>query len=227
MGSQVITIAQQKGGAGKTTLAVHLAVSLMQRGYRIAVIDTDPQGTLSRWHQLREEVLGKDKACLQFSSTSGWRVGSEVSRLRRTSDIILIDSPPHVETDARTAIRSADFALVPVQPSPADLWATEGTLRFCKAERIPFRIVFNRVNPNARLTEMIREELGDSVLSILGNRVVFASALLEGKGVTETAPHSAAAEEIEVLTDELLRIMSYKKRVKAKDYSESRAAEVA
>ncbi len=222
---QVITIAQQKGGAGKTTLAVHLAVSLMQRGYRVSVIDTDPQGTLTRWHELR--MLDPDLAGLQCVTSSGWRVGSEVSRLRRTCDIILIDSPPHVESDARTAIRTADLVLVPVQPSPADLWATEGTLRFCQSERIPFRIVFNRVHPSARLTELIREQLGDTVLSVLGNRVVFASSLMEGKGVTESAPYSLASDEVEDLTDELLTFIRLKKRVRSRDARESRAAEVA
>lgn len=216
MACQVITIAQQKGGAGKTTLAVHLAVCLMQHGYRVTVIDTDPQGTLSKWFSLREAKLGQDLAGLQFCSTSGWRVGSEVSRLRRTCDIILIDSPPHVETDARTAIRAADHVLVPIQPSPADIWATQATLKYCKTEKIPFRIVFNRVNSNARLSEMIREQLGSHVLSVLGNRVVYASTLMEGKGVTESAPHSVAADEIEELTDELLGWLSENGKAKSR-----------
>jgi len=96
MEAKVITIAQQKGGAGKTTLAIHLAVAWSQRGKRVAVVDIDPQGSLTYWHKLREQRFGEDYTGLTFSALSGWRVGSEIARLKRHHDIIIIDSPPPI-----------------------------------------------------------------------------------------------------------------------------------
>src|SRR5690606_34037651 len=120
-----ITIAQQKGGAGKTTMAAHLAVALAQKGNRVGILDIDPQGSLSHWHGIREKTYGEGYTGLQHVAVSGWRVASEVSRMKKQCDFIIIDSPPHTETEARTAIRAADLILLPVQPSPTDLWATK------------------------------------------------------------------------------------------------------
>lgn len=199
----VITIAQQKGGAGKTTLAAHLAVAWSQRRKRVAVVDIDPQGSLTQWHKLREERFGEEYTGITFAAISGWRVGAEVNRLKREHDIIIIDSPPHTETEARTAIRNADLVLVPVQPSPTDLWATQGTLDLAKAEGLPVKVILNRVNPNSRLAQKIAEELPSLSRLTLGNRVLFAAALMEGLGVTEAEPKSPAAEEIKALAKEI------------------------
>ncbi len=203
MRQKVITIAQQKGGAGKTTVAVHLTVALAQKGYRVAVVDIDPQGSLTQWHKIREERLGEGYTGMHFSTLSGWRVGTEVSRLKRHYDIILIDSPPHVETEARTAIRAADLVLIPVQPSPTDLWATQATVTLAKNEKIPVRTVLNRVAANSRLVEQIRAQLPELAATTLGNRVAFASAIMEGRGVTEVDPRSAASVEIKALVSEI------------------------
>jgi chromosome partitioning protein len=201
--AKVITVAQQKGGAGKTTVAAHIAVALSQKGNRVAVIDIDPQGSLGYWHRLREEKLGEGYTGLVFNSLSGWRVGSEVSRLRKQCDYIVIDSPPHTETEARTAIRSADLIVVPVQPSPTDLWATKATLELAKNERLPVKVVLNRVLPNSRIASTISAELPELAETMLGNRVLFASALMEGRTATELEPNSLAAREIKLLVKEI------------------------
>ena len=203
--SKVITIAQQKGGAGKTTVAAHLAVALVQKGNRVAVLDIDPHGSLSHWHSIRETRYGEGYTGLTFAAVSGWRVGSEVSRLRKSCDFIIIDSPPHTETEARTAIRAADFILIPVQPSPTDLWATKPTLELAKAEKVPVKVLLNRVSANSKLAVKIAEELSELAETTLGNRVVFASSLMEGRGVTEVDPNSAAATEIKSLVKEILK----------------------
>ncbi len=222
MGQKVVTIAQQKGGAGKTTIAVHVAVALVQRGYRVALIDVDPQGSLTKWHYIREERFGEGNTGITFAALSGWRVASEVARLRRTHDIVLIDSPPHVESEARTAIRHADQIIIPVQPSPTDLWATMATVELCRVEEIPAHIVLNRVNPQSRIYERVKQELKGMLLGTLCNRVIFASSLMEGFGVTEVAPSSPAAEEVKHLT---LRITNLLKR--AEEEQEDTLAEYA
>jgi len=207
MSEKVITIAQQKGGAGKTTVAIHLAVALSQRGKRVAIVDIDPQGSLTQWHMIREERFGEGYTGLTFAALSGWRVGSEVARLRRNHDIIIIDSPPHTETEARTAIRNADLIIVPVQPSPTDLWATKATVDLANAEKVPVRVLLNRVPANSKLAQTITKDLSSLAKSTLGNRVLFASSLMEGRCATETAPGSPAALEVKAFAEEVSRIL--------------------
>ena len=204
---KVITVAQQKGGAGKTTVAAHIAVALSQKGRRVAVIDIDPQGSLTHWHKIREERLGEGYTGLTFAAVSGWRVASEVNRLKRNHDYVVIDSPPHTETEARTAIRSADLIVIPVQPSPTDLWASKATLELAKAENIPVRVLLNRVSAHSKLAATIAAELSHLADTMLGNRVLFASALLEGKCATEVDPGSLAALEIKALIKEMLKLL--------------------
>jgi chromosome partitioning protein len=206
--SKVITIAQQKGGAGKTTVAAHIAVALSQKGNRVAVIDIDPQGSLTHWHKIREERFGEGYTGLTFSSVSGWRVGSEVSRLRRLCDYVIIDSPPHTETEARTAIRSADLIIIPVQPSPTDLWASKATIELAKHEKVPVRVVLNRVSAHSKIAEKIASELTELAENTLGNRVLFAAALMEGRCATEVDPSSVAAKEIKALVNEIVKLIS-------------------
>ncbi|MDX2113642.1 MAG: ParA family partition ATPase [Alphaproteobacteria bacterium] len=208
--AKIITIAQQKGGAGKTTLAAHLAVALSQKGNRVAIVDIDPQGSLSHWHRIREEKFGEGYTGLTFTALSGWRVGSEVARLQKTQDFVIIDSPPHTETEARTAIRSADLIVIPVQPSPTDLWATKATLELAKAEKIPVRVVLNRVSANSKMASMIADELPQLAETTIGNRVLFAAALMEGRTATELEPTSHAAREIKALVKELLQLVADK-----------------
>jgi chromosome partitioning protein len=204
----VITVAQQKGGTGKTTLAANLAATLAA-GRRIALLDIDPQRSLTRWHALRS-ARTEPTAVLTFSDVSGWRLTAELDRLKRGHDFVLVDSPPQIDTDARIAIRGADLVLVPVQPSPPDVWAAEGTLKLAAAERRPAAIVMNRVPPTSRLSGTIAAEMTARKLPLLrsaiGNRTGFASAFAEGLGVTETAPRSTAAKELQALLDELLEM---------------------
>jgi len=206
--SKVITIAQQKGGAGKTTLAAHIAVALSQKGNRVAVIDIDPQGSLTHWHKIREERFGEGYTGLNFAAVSGWRVGSEVTRLSRMCDYVIIDSPPHTETEARTAIRNADLIIIPVQPSPTDLWASKATIGLASNEKIPVRVVLNRVAANSRLAQTIAAELPEMAETTLGNRVLFAAALMEGRCATEVDPSSIAAKEIKALVNEIIAIVA-------------------
>ena len=197
--AKVITVAQQKGGAGKTTVAAHIAVALSQKANRVAVIDIDPQGSLSYWHKIREQKFGEGYTGLTFSAVSGWRVAGEVARLAKTHDYVVIDSPPHTETEARTAIRSADLIIIPVQPSPTDLWATKATLELAKHEKTPVRVVLNRVPASSRLAATIADEFDVLTETTLGNRVIFASSLMEGRCATEIDPNCTASQEIKSL----------------------------
>jgi len=206
MPAAVLTIAQQKGGAGKTTLAAHLSVALAAGGMRVAAIDIDPQGSLSHWAGLRRARLGEGRAP-EVLTLSGWRLPGALDRLRGTTDIVLVDSPPHAESDARTAIRGASLVLAPVQPSPVDLWASKATLELARAEARPVLLVVNRMPPRTALAQEMVATLAAAGIAVaaatLGNRVAFAASLAEGLGVTEHQPGGAAAEEIRLLAAEI------------------------
>ena len=153
MVAKIITVAQQKGGAGKTTLTAHLAVAYTAARKKVAVVDIDPQQSLTMWFRLREERFGDAGAGLLVNPIKGWRVRNEVERLARDHDVVLIDSPPHAETEAKIAVRSADLVVIPVQPSPMDVWATRPTLDLAAGEGTQVLVVLNRVPPRAKLNE--------------------------------------------------------------------------
>lgn len=207
--ARIFTIAQQKGGAGKTTLVAHLAIAFSTDGRRVALIDTDPQKSLTLWYRQRTAGSDRPDAGVSLESVEGWRARYEASRLARDHDLVLIDSPPHAETEAKMAIRCADLVIVPVQPSPMDVWATRPTLHLARQERVPALVVLNRVPPRALLTdEMVAEiEKAGAVLARtrLGNRVAYAGALAAGRSVGEAQPRGRAAAEIEALAREILR----------------------
>src|SRR5690242_7381521 len=121
MPAKIITIAQQKGGAGKTTIAAQLAVAYAAAGKRVGMVDIDPQGSLAMWFEVRKALVAENGAGVTFVQASGWRLSNELDRLNRDLDLILVDSPPHAETDVRIAVRAADMIMVPMQPSPMDL----------------------------------------------------------------------------------------------------------
>jgi chromosome partitioning protein len=207
MTAKVITIAQQKGGAGKTTLAAHLAVAFAKAGQRVALLDIDPQGSLAEWFKTRSAAPIANAHPLHVYDISGWRVAGEVTRLKSQHDLVIIDSPPHAETDAKVAVRAADLVLIPIQPSPMDVWATAPTVKLAEAERVPILIVLNRVPPRGKIVDLMRQELAAKKLPVaaaaVGNRIAFAASMLEGRSVIEQDPRSAGAEEIGRLTQEI------------------------
>ncbi|MFM8991576.1 MAG: ParA family partition ATPase [Alphaproteobacteria bacterium] len=204
-----ITFAQRKGGAGKTTLAAHLAAGWARAGRRVVALDVDPQGSLVRWGALRRDRA--DAAVLPVAQVPGWKLGLELERLRREAEIVVVDSPPHAELDARAAIRGADLVVVPVQPSPMDLWATQATLEMARAEGRRALLVLNRIAPRTRLAQEIAAALGSGAVRLaattLGNRTAFASCLAHGSSVEEDEPGGAAAGEALHLRAEIEEIL--------------------
>ena len=205
----VLTVAQQKGGAGKSTLAIHLAVAWSVAGKKVAIVDIDPQASVSHWDERRGSIAnGHSSELPHVVKLSGWRTANEVERLSREHDLVLIDSPPHAATESRIAVRAAQLVLVPMQPSLMDLWATQATLDMAKAERVPALIVLNRVPARSRAAEEVASEVANIGVPLadarIGNRVALASALTRGKGITEYEASSTAAHEIEALAKEIL-----------------------
>jgi len=207
MAGLVITIAQRKGGAGKTTLAAQLAVTWAQSGAQVAVLDIDPQGSLAAWVELRRARLGANAVGFDFAALPGWRAASWIEEQARRTDLIVIDNPPHAETEAQIAVRAAGLVIIPVQPSPLDLWATEATLKMVRDERRRALVVLNRVPPRSTLTDHVAAELARSGVPVaatrIGNRIALVRAMMSGLGVVESEGASQAAVEITTFANEV------------------------
>lgn len=211
MAGRVFTVAQQKGGAGKTTLVAHLAIAWTQLGRSVATVDIDPQGSLSRWYEVRQRATG-GAAGFTHAQVAGWRTQAEVERLAQRHEIVVIDSPPHAQTEARIAVRAAGLVLAPVQPSPMDLWAVHPTLDLARQEKRRLLMVLNRVPPRSRLSDALIAEVQALVAppevaladTQVGNRTAYAGTLLNGRSVTEAARRTQAAVEMQALADEVL-----------------------
>lgn len=209
--AHIITIAQQKGGAGKTTLAVNLAIAFAKQNQRVAILDTDPQGSLGRWFMTRRELLGDPG--LDFATASAWGVGYECEKLSKTNDIVIIDTPPKVDSDLKPALREADLILVPVGSSHVDLWATDGVLDLAVRVGKHCVIVLNRVKSGTRLADEVAAAAGeisaDVATASLGQRVVYAETLGQGRAALE-AGKSAAFAEVTALAAEVMALLPAK-----------------
>ena len=206
--SKVITICQQKGGTGKTTLAVNLALAFLKlHNLKIAIIDTDPQGSLGKWFVVRSEKKVSNKN-LTFKTASLWGAQYESKTLKKDHDIVIIDTPPKIESDARPSIEAADLVLIPVTPSHVDFWATEAIIEIAKKAGKKIFIQINRANERSKLVKKTHEYIKsinvNSTNTLIGHRQIYASSMGEGKTAIEKQRKSNAVEEIKKLSEQIL-----------------------
>lgn len=201
---RIVTLAQQKGGSGKTTLALNLACTALADGLSVAVLDTDPQGSLGRWFMTRREQGDPGMA---FSTASAWGVSYECEKLADANDLVVVDTPPKIDADLRPALRASNLVIVPVATSHLDLWATESVLDLARREGRETLVVMNRVPPRARVRDDIAlalDEIGaERSGAVIGNRVGFADATGRGLGIVEADKRGKAAQEMRALWEEV------------------------
>ena len=206
--SKVITIAQQKGGTGKTTLAVHLALAFIKfHNLKVAIIDTDPQGSLGKWYMIRTEK-NISNTNLTFKTASLWGAQYESKILKQNHDIIIIDTPPKIESDARPSIEAANLVLIPVAPSHVDFWATESIIEIAKKAKRKILIQINRANHRSKLISKTYEYINSikvkAIDTLIGHRQIFVVSMGEGKTVVEKQRKSKAIEEIRKISEQIL-----------------------
>lgn len=205
--AKVLTFAQQKGGSGKTTLLTQLAVALGAGARRVALIDLDPQRTLSAWVDQRIQRIGEPD--MDLIESSEWRVGADISKAGRDADLIFIDCPGNADVMLNRVLRETDLVIAPAQPSAPDVWATRATLKMAAREGADARVVLNRVPPRGgsvdEMAAMLEAEGAALLPERIGNRVAFANAFMKGAGVTETEKSSKAAAEIGALAKAVLK----------------------
>ena len=196
-----ITFAQQKGGAGKTTVLAHLAAAWAAAGRDVAVIDLDPQRSLTRWTELR-----KDPAITVIESRD-YRAGGDIKAAKKAHDFVLVDCPGAASSLLESAMRESDLVIAPCQPSVMDVWALEPVVATATRLRRPLRVLMNRMPPRMGALDEVLAELGPSrallLATQLGNRNGFSKAMLSGRTAAELSERSTAAAETYGLRAEL------------------------
>lgn len=205
-----ISIQNQKGGVGKTTLAVHISHALALKGARVLLVDADPQGSARDWAAARTDkppfsVIGLDRPTLH----------RDLPPLAQDYDHVVIDGPPRVSDLARSAIIAADLVVVPIQPSPYDVWAANEIIKLIEEasvfkENLKSVFVINRRIVNTAIGRDVGDALAEYPIPVLktviSQRVGFAESAATGETVLDTDPGGAAAKEILSLTKEILSI---------------------
>ena len=194
----VLALVTQKGGSGKSTLAVGLAVAAMEDGKRVAVIEADPQGTISKWKERRAAPYPR---VVRVADPA--EIEQAIPRLKAEGAwLAIIDTAATNNSLATSAIASADFCLIPARPSPADIEAAIPTLIAIRRLDRRFAFILNQTPPRGcRLSEAATSlnSLGVLALPLIGHRNDHQDALGAGLAVTEFAPEGRASEEIRAL----------------------------
>jgi len=204
---KVIAVLNQKGGSGKTTIATHLARALQLSGADVLLVDSDPQGSARDWAAVRDDqpltVVGIDRPTID----------RDVKNVARKVDFVVIDGAPQAADLAVSAIKAADFVLIPVQPSPYDIWAAADLVELVKQRievtdgRLKAAFVVSRAIKGTRIGGEITEALSGYGLPILESRITqrvsYPGTAAAGTTVLETEPDGDAAAEVMALANEI------------------------
>lgn len=217
MSAKIITVFNQKGGAGKTTVSVHLAGTLGLRGAKILIVDMDEQNTATRWVGQADEEHPFPAAIMNLAALDG-SMHKEVKKQIDRYDFIVIDCPPAVHSQAlMSALLISDLGIIPVVPSPADLWATVMAKELANKTRglndtLHVRVLANAVQRRTSLARDAIEILGEDediplMRSMIGARSAFRECQAIGATVHRVPGAKEAIAEVEAMADEALAII--------------------
>lgn len=207
----IITIANLKGGVGKSTVTINLASCLHRAGHRVLIVDADSQGTCQAWAAVAAERKHDGPPVVGLA---GPALRRDLPRVGAAFDVVVLDTPPRLGLEAKTAMLAADLVVMPVTPGAADVWALQETVAALEEARslrpeLRARALLNRADRTtlAKLAQGALRDLGVSVLEVtLGARVAFGEATLAGQGVVDYASDSAAAAEVRAMTAAVLAV---------------------
>jgi chromosome partitioning protein len=206
----IIGLLNQKGGVGKTTLAVHIADAFSRMGKQVLLVDADPQSSALDWAASR-----KGDAAFAVAGLPKTSIHKELPKLAKGFDTVIIDGPPRVYDVARSAIMACDLVLIPVQPSPYDVWAAKEIVDLIAEAgvykpNIKAAFVINRKIVNTALGRDVAEALAEYPIPVLRasvcQRIALAESAAQGQTVFETSPDNLAAKEMMELVNELMEV---------------------
>lgn len=215
----IVALAGQKGGVGKSTIAIALAAEAFARGRSVLLVDADPQGTARVWSEVAAEAGRRTPTTVAMGATM--HKPGQLERVAAGHDLVIIDCPGKLGEIQRSALMVADLVALPCGPSASDTWALAASLELvneAKTMRPQMRaaIIITRKQARTALGRVAREALEATGLDVLrtelGYRVAYQEALATGQGVTEYAPRDPAAAEVRALLDELLALAGGKPR---------------
>jgi chromosome partitioning protein len=208
----IVALTGQKGGVGKSTLAICIAAELLARRHKVLLVDADPQGTIRTWGEVATEAGQPLPTIVAMGSTM--HRPDQLPMVAQGYDDVIIDCPPRHGDIQRSALMVSSMAILPCGPSSADAWALAASIDLVNEARslrpeLDVRILITRKQGRTALGRSAREELEKSGIALLktevGYRVAFAESLGAGQGVTAYAPKDAAAAETRALVAELLQ----------------------
>jgi len=217
MAAKILVTANQKGGCGKTTVAMQIGGTLGRTGHRVLIVDADPQGTATRWAASSTDE-SPFPAHVAGLAAAGGKVHREIKKYLDSYDYILVDCPPAVESAVpQSALLVADIALVPIIPSPADLWAATGTRGLIERAieinpALQARLVVNMLQSNTSMSKEVLEVLEDFGIPLteakLHLRTAYRQAAVFGGTVHDLGRDAAkAVREVETLVQEILDLV--------------------
>ena len=206
---KVISFSNQKGGTGKTTLAVNLSVLWSNSDYKVAIFDADAQKSFSCWIDARKKYYGENDIGIDVHSYNPHTFSEDLKLIKSKYNFIIIDSPPSITFETIQIVKNSDRIIVPTQPSPVDLMATIPFLNMVHRERKKATVTLNRVLPRARLTDAmilrLRYAGAKIARSRISSKVIFAETFAVGRGVIDINITSDAAKEIINTGNEIIR----------------------
>jgi chromosome partitioning protein len=203
----IISLVNQKGGVGKTTIAINIGIGMVRRNYKVGFLDTDPQGTASQWQAI------EGNAAFEVRRHPSLVSSAEIRDADLDQGILVIDTPPAIGEVTQSVLEVSDLAIIPLAPSVLDLWSSRATIGMIEEAKkvnpkLEGRLLVSRKIPRTRLGRDGREAIEALEMTVfeteISQRIAYVESMIAGVSVFQYAPRSEASQEMERLCGEIL-----------------------
>jgi len=204
----IISVVNQKGGVGKTTIAINLGIGMARRNYKVGFLDTDPQGTAAQWQTIEENIA------FEVRHHPSVIFSEDITVADRNNGFLVIDTPPAIGEITMSVLAYSDLAIVPLAPSILDIWSSRTTIGMIEEAKkvnpkLEGRLLVSRKVPRTRLGRDGREAIAALEMEVfqteISQRIAYVESMIAGVSIFQYAPKSEASKEIEDLCEEILQ----------------------